>query len=106
MSAHVIDGNLLAARFRETIDEELQVLRMSSVTPGLATIVVGEEAGASAYERHVQWLAEGLEYHYVSKRLGSDVEPDVLATIGKLNSDPRVTGVSCCVRFHDTCRKH
>ncbi len=94
MSAKVIDGNLLAARLRETIDEELRVLRMSSVTPGLGTIMVGEEAGASAYERHVRRLAEGLEYHYVSERLPSDVElPDVLATIGKLNADPRVTGV-------------
>jgi len=94
MAAHVIDGNRLASRLRETIDEELQVLRMSAVTPGLATIMVGEEAGASAYERHVRRLAEGLEYHYVSERLPEDVEiADVLATIGKVNADPRVTGV-------------
>ena len=94
MSAHVIDGNQLAARLRATIDEELRVLRMSSVTPGLGTIMVGEEADASAYERHVRRLAEGLDYHYVSERLASDVElADVLATIGKLNADPRITGV-------------
>jgi len=90
----VIDGVALAARLRETIDEELRVLRMSSVTPGLATIMVGEDAGASAYERHVRRLSEGLEYHYVSERLPADVEvPDVLATIGKVNADPRITGV-------------
>jgi len=94
MAAHVIDGNRLASQLRETIDEELQVLRMSAVTPGLATIMVGEEADASAYERHVRRLAEGLEYHYVSERLPQDVEiADVLATIGKVNADPRVTGV-------------
>lgn len=94
MAAHVIDGNELADRLRATIDEELQVLRMSSVTPGLATIMVGEEAGASAYERHVRRLAEGLGYHYVSERLPADVElADVLAMIGKVNADPRVTGV-------------
>jgi methylenetetrahydrofolate dehydrogenase (NADP+)/methenyltetrahydrofolate cyclohydrolase len=94
VSANVIDGNVLAARLRETIDEELQVLRMSSVTPGLATIMVGESPDATAYERHVRRLAEGLAYHYVSERLPSDVElADVLATIGKVNADPRVTGV-------------
>jgi methylenetetrahydrofolate dehydrogenase (NADP+)/methenyltetrahydrofolate cyclohydrolase len=94
MAAHLIDGNRLASQLRETIDEELQVLRMSAVTPGLATIMVGEEADASAYERHVRRLAEGLEYHYVSERLPEDVEiADVLATIGKVNADPRVTGV-------------
>jgi methylenetetrahydrofolate dehydrogenase (NADP+) / methenyltetrahydrofolate cyclohydrolase len=94
VTAEVIDGNALAERLRKTIDEELRVLRMSAVTPGLATIVVGEDAGASAYERHVRRLAEGLEYHYVSERLSAGVElPDVLATIGKFNADPRVTGV-------------
>jgi methylenetetrahydrofolate dehydrogenase (NADP+)/methenyltetrahydrofolate cyclohydrolase len=94
MPAHVIDGTRLAERLRETIDEELQVLRMSEVTPGLATIMVGEEADAAAYERHVRRLAEGLDYHYVSERMPSDVElPDVLAAIGKVNTDPRVTGV-------------
>jgi methylenetetrahydrofolate dehydrogenase (NADP+)/methenyltetrahydrofolate cyclohydrolase len=94
VSANVIDGNLLAARLRETIDAELQVLRMSSVTPGLGTIMIGKEAGASAYERHVRRLAEGLGYHYISERLPADVEQaDVLATIGKLNADPRITGV-------------
>jgi methylenetetrahydrofolate dehydrogenase (NADP+)/methenyltetrahydrofolate cyclohydrolase len=94
VAATVIDGVALAERLRETIDEELRVLRMSSVTPGLATIMVGEDAGASAYERHVRGLAEGLDYHYVAERLPTDVElADVLATIGKLNADPRVTGV-------------
>ncbi len=94
MVATVIDGVALAATLRATIDDELRVLRMSSVTPGLATITVGDDAGAAAYERHVRHLAEGLGYHYVSERLPLTVElPDVLATIGKVNADPRVTGV-------------
>jgi methylenetetrahydrofolate dehydrogenase (NADP+)/methenyltetrahydrofolate cyclohydrolase len=94
MTAYVIDGNALAEQLRATIDEELQVLRMSAVTPGLATIMVGDDQGARAYERHVRGIAEGLEYHYVSEQLPVDVElPDVLATIGKLNADPRVTGL-------------
>lgn len=92
--AVVVDGGALAAQLRTTIDEELQVLRMSSVAPGLATVVVGEDPGASAYERHVRRLSAGLEYHYVCERLADDVEvPDVFATVGKLNADPRVTGI-------------
>ena len=57
-------------------------------------MLAGEDPGALAYERHVRRLAEGLEYHYVHEHLPADVEvADVLATIGKLNADPRVTGV-------------
>ncbi len=92
--ATVIDGNALAKELRASIDHELRVLRMSEVRCGLATVMVGEDAGALAYERHVRRLAEGLDYHYVSEHLPLDVElADVLATIGKLNADPRVTGI-------------
>jgi methylenetetrahydrofolate dehydrogenase (NADP+) / methenyltetrahydrofolate cyclohydrolase len=92
--AHVIDGNALAEELRQSIDDEFQVLRLSEVKPGLATVIVGEDGGARAYERHVRQLAEGLEYHYTCEELPADVEvADVLATIGKLNADPRVTGI-------------
>src|SRR5439155_3126980 len=92
--AHVVDGNALAEELRQSIDDEFQVLRLSEVRPGLATVIVGEDGGARAYERHVRQLAEGLEYHYTCEELPADVEvADVLATIGKLNADPRVTGV-------------
>jgi methylenetetrahydrofolate dehydrogenase (NADP+) / methenyltetrahydrofolate cyclohydrolase len=94
MTATLIDGKELAARLRATIDEELQVLRMSEIDPGLATVLVGEDPAAAAYERHIRRLAEGLGYHYVCERLTGDVETaDALATIGKLNADPRVTGI-------------
>jgi methylenetetrahydrofolate dehydrogenase (NADP+)/methenyltetrahydrofolate cyclohydrolase len=94
MGATVIDGNAVAEQLRGQIEEELRVLRLSAVRPGLATVMVGESFDAQAYEKHVRRLAEGLEYRYVSERLPADAElADVIATIGKLNADPRVTGV-------------
>ncbi|GIU96338.1 MAG: bifunctional protein FolD [Actinomycetota bacterium] len=94
MSATIIDGRALAERLRRSIDEELQVLRLSEVAPGLATVLVGDDPAAAAYERHLRRLAEGLGYHYVCERLPAAVEPaDALATVGKLNADPRVTGI-------------
>jgi methylenetetrahydrofolate dehydrogenase (NADP+)/methenyltetrahydrofolate cyclohydrolase len=90
----VIDGNAIAERLRQRIAEELQVLRLSEIRPGLATVLIGESFDATAYERHVRRLAESLEYRYVCEHLPDDVElPDVIATIGKLNADPRITGI-------------
>ena len=63
--AHVIDGNAIAEHLRHTIEEELKVLRLSEVRPGLATVLVGEDFAAQAYERHVRRLCEALEYRYV-----------------------------------------
>lgn len=94
MAATVIDGRAIAERLKASIEEELRVLRLSAVRPGLATVMVGESFDALAYEKHVRRLAEGLEYRYVSERLPAEAElADVIATIGKLNADPRVTGI-------------
>jgi methylenetetrahydrofolate dehydrogenase (NADP+)/methenyltetrahydrofolate cyclohydrolase len=92
--ATVIDGNALAEGLRARIAEELKVLRLSEVRPGLATVLIGESYDAQAYERHVRRLSESLEYRYVCERLPEDVElADVVATLGKLNADPRITGM-------------
>ena len=82
MTATVIDGTAAAEELRATVDDELHVLRLSEVRPGLGTVLAGEDPGALAYERHVHRLAEGLDYHYVHERLPADVEvADVFATI-------------------------
>ena len=94
MGAVVIDGNAIAEQLRQSIADELQVLRLSEVRPGLATVLIGESFDAQAYEKHVKRLAESLDYRYVCERLPEDIElADVIATLGKLNADPRITGI-------------
>jgi methylenetetrahydrofolate dehydrogenase (NADP+) / methenyltetrahydrofolate cyclohydrolase len=94
VAATVIDGNAIAEQLRQSIADELAVLRLSEVRPGLATVLIGESYDAEAYERHVRKLAESLEYRYVCERLPEDIElDDVVATLGKLNADPRITGI-------------
>ena len=94
MSAHVIDGEGLAAELREEVERGFRELVDSGVRPGLATVLVGEDYAAQAYERRVRRLAEGLVCHYAAETLPGDVEQaDVLAIVGKLNADPRVSGI-------------
>jgi methylenetetrahydrofolate dehydrogenase (NADP+) / methenyltetrahydrofolate cyclohydrolase len=94
VTAVVIDGNAIAEQLRQSIADELQVLRLSEVRPGLATVLIGESFDAQAYEKHVKRLAESLDYRYVCERLPEDIElADVIATLGKLNADPRITGI-------------
>ncbi len=94
MSAHVIDGETLAAELRERVEADFRTLVDSGVRPGLATVLVGEDYAAQAYERRVRRLAEGLVCHYTAETLPGDVEEaDVLAVVGKLNADPRVSGI-------------
>ena len=92
--ANVIDGKKLAEGLQSRIADAAKALTHSGVTPGLATLTVGTNFGAEAYERRLHKLADSLGTRYVGERLDEDVElAEVLATIGKLNADPRITGI-------------
>jgi methylenetetrahydrofolate dehydrogenase (NADP+)/methenyltetrahydrofolate cyclohydrolase len=90
----VIDGNALADELHARLTIEIRGLAAAGVRPGLATLLVGEDYPAQAYERRVRRLAGELDCLYVCEQHRSDVElAEVLATIGKLNADPRITGI-------------
>jgi len=94
VSAVVIDGSLFAEDLRVDVDRRVGELAVAGVRPGLATVLVGEDYAAQAYERRVRRLAEEMGCRYVSELLGPDVEEaDALALVGKLNADPRVSGI-------------
>ncbi len=94
MSAHVIDGAALAAELRAEAEEQAGELRRLGIRPGLATVLAGDDYAARAYERRVRRLADELGCAYTSEALALDVEQaDVLAVVGKLNADPRVSGI-------------
>ncbi len=92
--AVVIDGTRLAGELREKAELELAALARERVKPGLATILTGDDYAAHAYERRLRRIAEELGCRYVSETLPGDVEEaDMLALVGKLNADPRVSGI-------------
>jgi methylenetetrahydrofolate dehydrogenase (NADP+)/methenyltetrahydrofolate cyclohydrolase len=94
MSATVLDGDALAAELRAEVESEFKALAAKEIRPGLATVLVGEDYAAQAYERRVRRLAEELGCHYASEALAPDVEhADALAAVGKLNADPRISGI-------------
>jgi methylenetetrahydrofolate dehydrogenase (NADP+)/methenyltetrahydrofolate cyclohydrolase len=94
VTAAVIDGNRYAEELRADVERELEELAAAGVQPGLATVLIGEDYAAQAYERRVHRVAEELGCRYVSEQLAGDVEEaDALALVGKLNADPRISGI-------------
>lgn len=94
MSAKVIDGEKLADELRARVSGELHLARASGARPALATVLVGEDYASIAYERRIRRLAESLDCGFTAERLSAESElADVQATIGKLNADPRITGI-------------
>jgi methylenetetrahydrofolate dehydrogenase (NADP+)/methenyltetrahydrofolate cyclohydrolase len=92
--ARVIDGNALAEELKDRLRAEGKGLAEQGVQAGLATMLVGDDYASHVYERRVRRLAESVGCHYVCERLPADAEQaDALAVVGKLNADPRISGI-------------
>lgn len=90
----LIDGRKYAADLAERLADEVSDLVASGVRPGLATVLIGDSYPAHAYERRVRRLAKRVGCHYVCEALPADApEADALAIVGKLGTDPRISGI-------------
>jgi methylenetetrahydrofolate dehydrogenase (NADP+)/methenyltetrahydrofolate cyclohydrolase len=95
MTARIIDGKLIAAELRARVAGEVaRVRREHALTPGLATVLVGNDPASEVYVRskHKQTQAAGMaSFEHV---LPADVAQDELfALIARLNRDPAVHGI-------------
>ena len=91
-AATIIDGRAMADELREDLANKIAA--SGNRPPGLATLLVGDVYTAMAYERRLGRLAEDLGCHYANQHLPADSElAEVLATIGRLNADPRISGI-------------
>jgi methylenetetrahydrofolate dehydrogenase (NADP+)/methenyltetrahydrofolate cyclohydrolase len=52
MTAQLIDGNALSRELRTHVAERAAVLRRRGVTPGLAVVLVGDNAASQVYVRN------------------------------------------------------
>ena len=95
MSAKVIDGKAFAAKLRGQIEAETAALKRDhGITPGLATVLVGNDPASEVYIRNKNKTAEAIGFKSVHHHLpDSASEADVLAQVKALNDDRSVHGI-------------
>jgi methylenetetrahydrofolate dehydrogenase (NADP+)/methenyltetrahydrofolate cyclohydrolase len=95
MSARIIDGKAFAAKLRMQIETETAALKRDhGVTPGLATVLVGNDPASEVYIRNKNRTAEAIGFKSVHYHLPeSTSEADVLAQVKALNADKSVHGI-------------
>ena len=95
MTAKVIDGKIFAAQVRGLVAAQVARLKEENgIVPGLAVVLVGEDPASQVYVRnkHASTVEVGMNSY--EHRLAVDTsEADLLALIGRLNSDPKVNGI-------------
>ena len=95
MSAKVIDGTQVAARVRDEVAAAVAAMKEKhNYTPGLATVLVGEDPASSTYVRSKQRMCEKLGIRSIGHKLPADAsQEEVVALVARLNADPDVNGI-------------
>lgn len=93
LSAEILDGKATAVAIRADLAQRVTRLRERGVTPGLGTILVGDDPGSHSYVRgkHKDCAEIGIESIRVDLPTSAS-QGDVEAAVDQLNADPACTG--------------
>ncbi|MBN1841650.1 MAG: bifunctional methylenetetrahydrofolate dehydrogenase/methenyltetrahydrofolate cyclohydrolase FolD [Deltaproteobacteria bacterium] len=95
MAAKLIKGTEISKQIREEIAKEVQELKeKQGITPGLATILVGEDPGSKVYVGQKEKACNKLGIYSERTDLPADTsEADLLELVKKLNDNPKIHGI-------------
>lgn len=93
MSAEILDGKALAAKIKENLAARTIALKAKGITPGLGTVLVGDDPGSHSYVGGKHRDCQEVGINSIRVDLPADAsQNDVLAAIRDLNNAPECTG--------------
>ena len=94
MTARIIDGTALARHLRHDIAARVDALSAQGVIPGLAVILVGDDAASAVYVGRKVKACDAVGIRSFTERYPAAIDTGtLLARIAALNADPTVHGV-------------
>lgn len=95
--AKIIDGKAISAQMRAEIKEQTaQFVAKHGIRPGLAVIIVGDNAASQVYVRNKRRACEEVGFYSEAYELPATTTQDELnALVDKLNADDNIHGILC-----------
>ncbi|GAB2579311.1 bifunctional methylenetetrahydrofolate dehydrogenase/methenyltetrahydrofolate cyclohydrolase FolD [Dyella jejuensis] len=95
MNARILDGKRIAQELLERIGKRVSERRaQGKVEPGLAVVLVGNDAASSVYVRNKRKACHQVGFRSFGYDLPSTTtQPELFALIDRLNTDPAVHGI-------------
>ena len=94
MVAKIIDGKLIASKVKEQVSIAVSDLNQKSIFPGLATIIVGNDAASSIYVKNKRKSAKEVGIESFQYELSENIqEKELLELINELNFNSDVDGI-------------
>lgn len=93
MSATVLDGKAVAKTIREELAGRVAQLQAKGITPGLGTVLVGDDPGSHTYVRGKHRDCEQVGIASIRRDLPATAgQEEVEQAVRELNEDPACTG--------------
>jgi methylenetetrahydrofolate dehydrogenase (NADP+)/methenyltetrahydrofolate cyclohydrolase len=93
MTAQILDGKALAASIKQELAVRTAALKAKGVTPGLGTVLVGDDPGSHSYVGGKHRDCQEVGINSIRVDLPADAsQADVLAAIRDLNNAKECTG--------------
>ena len=95
--AKIIDGKAISAQIRSEIKAETeQFAAEHGFRPGLAVIIVGDDAASQVYVRNKRRACEEVGFYSEAYELpATTTQEELNALVDKLNADDRIHGILC-----------
>ncbi|MFV0128200.1 bifunctional methylenetetrahydrofolate dehydrogenase/methenyltetrahydrofolate cyclohydrolase [Streptomyces sp. HMX112] len=93
MTAQILDGKATAAAIKSDLTARVAALRAQGVTPGLGTVLVGDDPGSQKYVagKHRDCAEVGIAS--IQRELpATATQEEIEAVVRELNEDPACTG--------------
>ncbi|WP_311347563.1 bifunctional methylenetetrahydrofolate dehydrogenase/methenyltetrahydrofolate cyclohydrolase [Corynebacterium durum] len=93
MTAIKLDGNLYRDEIFADLSTRVAALKAQGITPGLATVLVGDDPASHAYVKMKHRDCEQIGVRSIRRDLPADIsQEDLLRVLDELNTDPDCTG--------------
>ncbi|ANQ72959.1 bifunctional methylenetetrahydrofolate dehydrogenase/methenyltetrahydrofolate cyclohydrolase [Rhodococcus sp. 008] len=93
VTATILDGKATRDEIFEDLKVRVNALKAEGITPGLGTILVGDDPGSAAYVRGKHNDCAKVGINSLRRDLPADITQEQLnATIDELNANPECTG--------------
>ena len=91
----LLDGKALSAKIKEEVKVEVaQIVKEKEITPGLAVILVGNDAASATYvASKAKACKEAGIYSVVHEMPDSITQDELLETINMMNNNPKLDGI-------------
>jgi methylenetetrahydrofolate dehydrogenase (NADP+)/methenyltetrahydrofolate cyclohydrolase len=95
MTAEILDGNAIAGKLRGELRERVErLLADGRRPPGLAVVLVGNDAASEIYVRHKRKDCEEVGFHSNVQHLSANISQEDLAErVRVLNADASIDGI-------------